>query len=76
MMGALQCEGYIGDANIHVKTDVGSGFDDSLRADIFNHQEQYLGAMIEVQYYEVSYGSKKPLPSLRLPSFKRFRRDK
>ena len=67
--------------SINVKLDdenivqVGSGLTEELRLEIWNNQDKYLGAMVEIQYFELSEnqnGGK----SLRFPVFKDFRFDK
>ena len=67
--------------SINVKLDdenvvqVGSGLTKELRLEIWNNQDKYLGAMVEIQYFELSEnqnGGK----SLRFPVFKDFRFDK
>ena len=50
---------------------VGSGFSDDLRKDMWDNPEDYIGTYIEIQYQEVTKDN-----SLRFPSFKRIRRDK
>lgn len=54
---------------------VGSGFSEEMRDEIWNNQEKYLGAIAEIQYFEVS-SNQKGSESLRFPVFKTFRFDK
>lgn len=54
---------------------VGSGFTEAMRDEIWNHQDKYLNVMVEVQYFEVTE-NKKGEKSLRFPVFKQFRFDK
>lgn len=54
---------------------VGSGLTKEQRIEIWNNKEDYLGVMVEIQYFEETTnqnGGK----SLRFPVFKRFRSDK
>jgi len=55
---------------------VGSGWTDELRTKMYNNKNDYIGKIIEIQYFEVSKDSKTNLESLRFPVFKRFRNDK
>ena len=54
---------------------VGSGFTDADREYIWNHQEEYLGKIVEVQYFEESKNAQGGI-SLRFPVFKKLRLDK
>lgn len=54
---------------------VGSGLTDELRIEIWNNKDDYLGKMVEVQYFEESENAKGE-KSLRFPVFKQFRFDK
>ena len=54
---------------------VGSGLSVELRDHIWNNQDQYLGVMAEIQYFEETI-NKKGERSLRFPVFKTFRHDK
>lgn len=54
---------------------VGSGFTDFDREFIWNNQDQYLGKIVEVQYFEVTK-DKTGTESLRFPVFKHLRTDK
>ena len=54
---------------------VGSGFTDFDREFIWNNQDQYLGKICEVQYFEESK-NKDGGVSLRFPVFKHLRTDK
>ena len=53
---------------------VGSGFSDELRNEIWNNQNEYLGRIAEIQYFEETHNDKKEL-SLRFPVFKCMRED-
>ena len=55
--------------------DVSSGLDDETRIDIWNNQSEYLGKMVEVQYFEETENEKGG-KSLRFPVFKTMRYDK
>jgi len=54
-----------------VDVQVGSGFSDSLREQIWNDKDNFTGRMIEVRYQEVT-----PDGSLRFPTFVCFRNDR
>lgn len=54
---------------------VGSGFSDSLRSEIWNNQADWLGAIIECQYFEETKNADGGI-SLRFPVFKSRRTDK
>jgi len=54
---------------------VGSGFTDVDREYIWNHQEEYLGKIVEIQYFEESKNAQGGI-SLRFPVFKKLRTDK
>lgn len=54
---------------------VGSGFSDSMRDEVWNNQDKYLGKIAEVQYFEESSNDKGGI-SLRFPTFKHWRFDK
>lgn len=70
MMGRIVCKGFIEDIQ-EVECEVGTGFSDILRQDMWNNQENYLGKVAEIQYQEVTKDK-----SLRFPSFLRMRYDK
>jgi len=54
---------------------VGSGFTDADREYIWNHQKEYLGKIVEIQYFEESKNAQGGI-SLRFPVFKKLRTDK
>ena len=54
-----------------VQVQVGSGFSDELREQMWTDQDTFLGRVIEVRYQEVT-----PDGSLRFPTFKCFRNDR
>ena len=54
-----------------VQVQVGSGFNDALREQIWSDQESFLGRVIEVRYQEVTENG-----ALRFPTFKCFRNDR
>lgn len=71
MMGRIEVQGFIGDSDdVYVKTEVGTGFSDELRKDMFDNKNKYLGKVAEIQYQEITKDN-----SLRFPSFKRMRTD-
>ena len=71
-MEPVECLGSVVIRHKGNPVDVGSGFSDAQRIDIWRNQEKYLGKTITVKYFEESedaYGK----PSLRFPIFKGFR---
>jgi DNA ligase-1 len=56
-------------------TEVGSGWTDALREDIWNNQDRYLNTIIEIEYTEPSK-DKNGKDSIRFARFKRLRPDK
>ena len=68
-LGALVCEYK------YSTVDVGSGFSDALRDEIWANKEAWLGKIITVKYFEETYSSATGLPSLRFPVFIRVRED-
>lgn len=54
---------------------VGSGLSEEIRAEIWAHQDQYIGKMAEIQYFEETQNAKGG-KSLRFPVFKAIRFDK
>ena len=69
-LGAIICE-Y---KNTTLKC--GSGFSKKLRKAIWEHPGNYLGKIVEIQYFEETYSEATGLPSLRFPVFRQFRDDK
>jgi DNA ligase-1 len=72
-MGALVCEGFEGDKFIQVN--VGSGFSDEQRDEIWTNQEVVLNQTVEV-LCDVITQNQDGTYSLRFPRFVRFRTDK
>lgn len=68
-LGALVCEYK------YSTVDVGSGFSDALRDEIWANKDDWLGKTITVKYFEETYNSATGLPSLRFPVFIRVRED-
>ena len=52
---------------------VGSGFSDSLRKEIWSHKSDYIGRIAEVKYKEISKDKKSGKESLQFPVFISFR---
>lgn len=55
---------------------VGSGFNDSMRTEVFNNPEKYIGKIAKIQYFEETTNSKDDKFSLRFPVFIEWRFDK
>lgn len=56
------------------KVGVGSGLTDSLRKEIWENKEKYLGRVVEIQYFEISK-DKNGIESLRFPVLKSIREE-
>lgn len=54
---------------------VGSGFSETMRDEVWNNQDKYLGKICEIQYFEQTNNDEGGL-SLRFPVFKQWRFDK
>lgn len=66
-LGALVVEGDLDSK--HIKCEVGTGFTDTLREEIWADQSAWKGAVCEIKYFEATEGS------LRFPSYLRRRTD-
>lgn len=71
-LGALIVEGEVDGRKL--KSEVGTGFTDALREEIWSDQNAWMGAVCEVKYFEASVGDGST-GSLRFPSFLRRRLD-
>lgn len=74
MEGTGKFSGMLGAVKVvyeGVEVQVGSGFSDEVRTQMWNDQTSFLGRMIEVRYQEVT-----PDGSLRFPTFVCFRNDR
>lgn len=69
-LGALICEGYM-DGKL-IKTEVGSGFTDMDRLELWINKDKYISTNIEVSYQGITDGGE----SLRFPIFKRLKEDR
>lgn len=58
------------------KVNVGTGFDDATRNEIWTHRDDYIGKLCEVKYKEISYDKKTGAESLQFPVFVSIRTDK
>ena len=58
------------------EVNVGSGFSDAMRAEIWNNRDKYLDATCTVQYQEMCKAKGSDVMSLRFPVFMHFRDDK
>jgi DNA ligase-1 len=74
-LGGIKVWGRTEDGTI-VESDVGSGFTDAQRDEIWANQSKYLGATVVIKYQEVSKSKSKAVASLRFPTFEHFRDDK
>jgi DNA ligase-1 len=71
-MEAVECLGSVVIRHKGNPVEVGSGFSDAQRIDMWKNQEKYLGKTITVKYFEESQDSHGNV-SLRFPIFKGFR---
>ncbi len=72
--GTGKHEGKLGSVLVSyegVEVQVGSGWSDELREQVWNNKKEFLGRMIEVRYQEVTENG-----ALRFPTFKCFRNDR
>ena len=74
-LGGLIVVGFTEDGT-RVECNVGSGFSDELRNEIWNNQKNWLGRTVVIKYQEVSKSKSKEVASLRFPTFERDRDDK
>lgn len=74
-LGGIKVWGRLEDGTI-VESDVGSGFTDAQREEIWNNQDKWLGATVVIKYQEVSKSKNKEVASLRFPTFEHRRDDK
>jgi len=74
--GSNKYKGKLGRINVSYKgfkVGVGSGFSDNERLEIWLNQNEYLGRICEIQYFEESKNQKDDSLSLRFPVWKRLR---
>lgn len=69
-LGALICEGF--DNGVYINSNVGSGFSDSLRTDIWGNRSSVMGQIVEVKADAVTQNEDGGY-SLRFPRFECFR---
>ena len=74
-LGGLKVGGYT-ESGEYVECDVGSGFTDTERDEIWANQASYIGQTVVVKYQEISRSKNKDVSSLRFPTFVRMRDDK
>lgn len=70
-LGAITCAGMHDSKDI--ETEVGSGFTDAERSEIWHNRAQYLGKMVEVKFQDITKAQDAEKFSLRFPTFVRFR---
>lgn len=74
-LGGIEVEGFL-ECGTRVRTKVGSGFSDQLRAQIWANPERWIGQTVVINYQEVSKSRSKEFSALRFPTFARVRDDK
>lgn len=72
MLGGLSLQSSCGE----VKVNVGSGFTDADRIEIWNNREKFIDMVVEVEYDSLTEDKKTKQKSLFLPIFKGWRYDK
>lgn len=72
VMGSLTCESADGNLSVNI----GSGFTDEDRDNLWNNKQSIIGRIIEVEYNVVIKNKNNERLSLFLPRFKQFRNDK
>lgn len=74
-LGGITVAGFLEDGT-RVECNVGSGFSDDLRNEIWNNKDAWLGRTVVIKYQEVSKAKTKDVASLRFPTYERWRDDK
>lgn len=74
-LGGITVVGFLEDGT-RVECNVGSGFSDELRSEIWNNKEKWMGRTVVIKYQEVSKAKGKEYSSLRFPTYERDRDDK
>lgn len=74
-LGGITVEG-VDERGNKFTVNVGSGFSDELRAEIWNNREKYIGTTCTVKYQEMCKAKGSEIFSLRFPVFMHFRDDK
>lgn len=74
-LGGIIVEGTLEDGT-YVHVNVGSGFSDDLRNEIWNNQDKWLNCTAVITYQEVSKSKGKEHASLRFPTYSHCRDDK
>ena len=74
-LGGITVVGFTEDGT-RVECNVGSGFSDELRNEIWSNQKEWLGRTVVIKYQEVSKAKGKDVASLRFPTYERWRDDK
>lgn len=74
-LGGITVAGFLEDGT-RVECNVGSGFSDELRNEIWNNKDVWRGRTVVIKYQEVSKARNKDVASLRFPTYERWRDDK
>jgi DNA ligase-1 len=70
-MGALVCEGE--DQGKQIRVNVGSGFSEELRDEIWNNRDKVVGRVVEIKGDALTMDQNLDTWSLRFPVFVQFR---
>lgn len=74
-LGGINVIGYLEDGT-YIECNVGSGFSDELRNEIWDNQKEWLNRTVVIKYQEVSKSKSKNAASLRFPIYMHDRDDK
>jgi DNA ligase-1 len=74
-LGGISVVGFT-ESGERVEANVGSGFSDEQRQEIWENQEAWLGRTVVIKYQEISRSKGKDVASLRFPTYERWRDDK
>ena len=75
-LGAIVIEGVASDnkyTDEPITCEVGTGFTDSERQEMWENPDDYIGRTAEIKYFEVTFDNRKSVASLRFTSFLRMR---
>ena len=74
-LGGVTVEGFL-ESGERFRTNVGSGFSDALRDEIWANKDEWTKLTLVIKYQEVSKSKSKTLSALRFPTFSHTRDDK
>ena len=74
-LGGITVVGFT-ESGERVEANVGSGFSDADREEIWGNQSAWIGRTVVIKYQEISRSKGKSVASLRFPTYERWRDDK